>query len=97
MNHGCSKRRLSPATPASESEPGSSVFGPWCEISALDQKQTSRLVRVMSVIPLKADIRQRIEHVLLSARSGHASWNGSRRVGLSLIKRAQLTLGRRGI
>ena len=32
-------------------------------MSALGQKQTSRHVRVMSVIPLKADIRRRIEHV----------------------------------
>jgi flavin-dependent dehydrogenase len=32
-------------------------------MSALGQKQTSRHVRVMSVIPLKADICQRIEHV----------------------------------
>jgi hypothetical protein len=32
-------------------------------MSALGQKQTLRHVRVMSVIPLKVDIRQRIEHV----------------------------------
>ena len=32
-------------------------------MSALGQKQTSRHVRVMSVIPLKADIRQREWHV----------------------------------
>ena len=32
-------------------------------MSALGHEQTSRHVRVMSVIPLKADIRQRIEHV----------------------------------
>jgi len=34
-------------------------------MSALGHEQTSRHVRVMSVIPLKADIRQRIEHVCL--------------------------------
>jgi hypothetical protein len=32
-------------------------------MSTLGHKQTSRHVRVMSVIPLKADIRQCIEHV----------------------------------
>ena len=32
-------------------------------MSAMGQKQTSRHARVMSVIPLKADILQRIEHV----------------------------------
>ena len=31
----------------------------------MGQKQTSRHARVMSVLPLKADIRQRIEHVCL--------------------------------
>ena len=31
--------------------------------SALGHEQTSRHVRVMSVLPLKADIRQRMEHV----------------------------------
>jgi hypothetical protein len=32
-------------------------------MSAMGHKQTSRHVRVMSVIPLKADIRQREWHV----------------------------------
>ena len=32
-------------------------------MSALGQKQTSRHVRVMSVVPLKADIHQRALHV----------------------------------
>jgi hypothetical protein len=32
-------------------------------MSALGHEQTSRPLRVMSVIPLKADIRRRIEHV----------------------------------
>jgi hypothetical protein len=32
-------------------------------MSALGHEQTSRHVRAMSVIPPKADIRQRIEHV----------------------------------
>ena len=32
-------------------------------MAALGQKQTSRHVRVMSVLPLKADIRQREWHV----------------------------------
>ena len=32
-------------------------------MSALGHEQTSRHVRVMSVIPLKADIRQRALHV----------------------------------
>jgi hypothetical protein len=32
-------------------------------MSALSHEQTSRQVRLMSVIPLKADIHQRIEHV----------------------------------
>jgi hypothetical protein len=36
----------------------------------LGQKQTSRHVRVMSVIPLKADIRQRVEHVCYLERFG---------------------------
>jgi hypothetical protein len=35
-------------------------------MSALGQKQTSRDVRVMSVLPLKADIRQREWNVALS-------------------------------
>ena len=35
----------------------------WWPMSALGQKQTSRHVRVMSVIPLKADIHQRGLHV----------------------------------
>src|SRR6476620_9502616 len=34
----------------------------WSQMSALGQKQTSRHVRVMSVIPLKADIHQRVLH-----------------------------------
>jgi hypothetical protein len=35
-----------------------------CEVmSAMGHEQTSRHVRAMSVIPIKADIRQRIEHV----------------------------------
>jgi Bacterial protein of unknown function (DUF899) len=42
----------------------SSIVIPAIE-SALGQKQTSRHVRVMSVIPLKADIRQREWHVRL--------------------------------
>ena len=33
------------------------------KMSALGHEQTSRRVRVMSVIPLKADIRQREWHV----------------------------------
>ena len=52
-------------------------------MSALGQKQTSRHVRVMSVIPLKVDIRQRVEHVRLvpeaEIRHGTAAlakWNG---------------------
>jgi hypothetical protein len=32
-------------------------------VSAMGQKQTSRHVRVMSVVPLKADIHQRGLHV----------------------------------
>ena len=32
-------------------------------MSAMGQKLTSRHARVMSVLPLNADIRQRIEHV----------------------------------
>ena len=39
-------------------------------MSALGHEQTSRDVRVMSVIPLKADIHQRGLHVRL-ANSGH--------------------------
>ena len=39
---------------ASRMQPGNPVV-----MSAMGQKQTSRHVRVMSVIPLKADIRQR--------------------------------------
>jgi hypothetical protein len=38
-------------------------------MSALGQKQTSRHVRVMSVIPLKADIHQRFEHVCFVPRT----------------------------
>ena len=41
-------------------------------MSAKGQKQTSRHVRVMSVIPLKADIHQRGLHVRL-VPSGHQS------------------------
>ena len=43
-----------------------SVFRRRCShlgMSALGQEQTSRHVRVMSVLPLKADIRQREWHV----------------------------------
>ena len=40
-------------------------------MSALGQKQTSRHVRVMSVISLKADINQRGLHVRFHATSGH--------------------------
>jgi hypothetical protein len=39
------------------------VDPPRMSMSDLGQKQTSRHVRVMSVIPLKADIRQREWHV----------------------------------
>jgi len=38
-------------------------------MSALGQKQTSHHVRVMSVIPLKVDIRQRVEHVCFVPRT----------------------------
>jgi hypothetical protein len=40
-------------------------------MSALDQKQTSRHVPVVSVIPLKADIHQRGLHVRLVQTSGN--------------------------
>jgi hypothetical protein len=38
-------------------------------MSAMGHEQTSRHVRVMSVIPLKADIHQRGLHVRLGPRS----------------------------
>ena len=41
-------------------------------MSALGQKQTSRLVRVMSVIPLKADIHQRVGCVNRAPKLGIA-------------------------
>ena len=41
-------------------------------MSALGHEQTSRHVRVMSVIPLKADIHQRGLHVRLCATSRHS-------------------------
>jgi hypothetical protein len=34
-------------------------------MSAMDQKQTSHHVRAMSVVPLKADIRQREWHAIM--------------------------------
>ena len=44
------------------------------ETSTLGHEQTSRNVRVMSVIPLKADIHQRSVHVrLVQKRSSSAS------------------------
>jgi hypothetical protein len=43
-------------------------------MSALGQKQTSRNVRLMSVLPLKADIRQRDLHVRFVPLADIATW-----------------------
>ena len=48
--------------------------GPRC-MSALGHKQTSRHVRVMCVIPLKADIHQRGLHVCFVPLSGLSRWH----------------------
>jgi hypothetical protein len=42
-------------------------------MSAMGQKETSRRVPVMSVLPLKADIRQREWHVRFVPEAGHAT------------------------
>jgi hypothetical protein len=47
-------------------------------MSALGHEQTSRPIRIMSVIPLKADIRQREWHVRLAA-TPHLSLRALRR------------------
>ena len=44
-------------------------------MSGRGQKLTSRKIRVMSVIPVKADIRQRGLHVRLVPFSGHTQLN----------------------
>jgi hypothetical protein len=43
-------------------------------MSAMGHERTSRHVRVVSVIPLKADIRQRGFHVRLVPLSDIATW-----------------------
>jgi hypothetical protein len=47
---------------------------PWCEPDGMSVGQTSSNVRVMSVIPLKADIHQRGLHVRLVPKTDSGSW-----------------------
>ena len=72
LSHSCrledrGQIRLRKAPPHGIREIGPIFFaqGPDHEMSAMGQEQTSRHVRVMSVIPLKADIHQCGLHVRL--------------------------------